>query len=109
MSECTSNAQACYSCLPTSTATELLYRVLLDKQTTECKIRYAVSVLRFVDSKTTNVVIARQFYKPDVNAWLPARGAICLPVEAWCALTANVELISQIDQAIKSELGTKQP
>jgi hypothetical protein len=86
---------------------ELFQHVLFEKQAANSASRFVVSVICFEDNnKTPYISVGRQFYKPEIDSWLPTKRSVCLPVEAWRALTATDGLNEQIEQVLNDGFNT---
>ena len=78
-------------------------RVLFEKTNPNSSTRFVARVVHFAGSNTPYVVIARHWFKADLNQWVPTKANIFLPVSVWRALVTDRQL-EEIDETLKNGL-----
>ena len=77
--------------------------LLFEKTNLNSSTRFVVRVVHFAGSSTPYVVIARHWFVPSINQWVPTKANIFLPVPVWRALTTG-DQIEKIGETLKNEL-----
>ena len=77
--------------------------LLFEKTNLNSSTRFVARVVHFAGSNTPYVVLARHWFVPNINQWVPTKANIFLPVPVWRALITDQQ-IEKIEETLKNEL-----